>query len=446
MSAAVAIDSASALETTRAPRRGLVTWLTLAAVAITFAASGFVFSEPAPVDALTIGLIVLLPTVGLVTFTPGVLAYGAMWLVVAASLLLGASSSLDLKSTGIHVAVTIYLYAASVVIAAFVARSPRAHTELILKAWTLAALVAAVAAVLGYFRVIPGGYELFTEYDRASGTFKDPNVFGPFLVVPALYLLNAALQRSFGGMLLPLAGSAFLALGVFLSFSRGAWMVLAVALVIYGYLIMATTRQARVRLKIIALLFAGGILGALAVVAALSSDQVANLLSQRASLEQSYDVGSEGRFGGQEKATGIIVENPLGIGALEFSARHHPEAAHNVYLSMFLNAGWLGGAVYLVLVALTVVFGFRFAMRASDTRTIFLVVYATFVATAFEGAIIDSDHWRHFYLMMGLLWGMMAAARRPAQTPTDGHRPARLLGRAPRLDFSVRRPTIVGAA
>ena len=88
MSAAVAIDSASALRTARAPRRGLVTWLTLAAVAITFAASGFVFSEPAPVDALTIGLIVLLPTVGLVSFTPGVLAYGAMWLVAAACLLL----------------------------------------------------------------------------------------------------------------------------------------------------------------------------------------------------------------------------------------------------------------------------------------------------------------------------------------------------------------------
>ena len=263
---------------------------------------------------------------------------------------LGASSSLDLKSTGIHVAVTIYLYAASVVIAAFVARLAAPAYRADPQGVDVRGAGRRAAAVLGYFGVIPGGYELFTEYDRASGTFKDPNVFGPFLVVPALYLLNAALQRSFGGMLLPLAGSAFLALGVFLSFSRGAWMVLAVALVIYGYLIMATTRQARVRLKIIALLFAGGILGALAVVAALSSDQVANLLSQRASLDQSYDTGAEGRFGGQEKAAGIIVENPLGIGALEFSARHHPEEAHNVYLSMLLNAGWLGGAVYLILV------------------------------------------------------------------------------------------------
>jgi O-antigen ligase len=442
MSAAVAMDSARSVGTVSTPRRGLVTWLTLAAVAITFAASGFVFSEPAPVDALTIGLIILLPTVGLVSFTPGVLAYGALWLVAGAALLLGTSSSLDLKATGIHVAVTLYLYAASVVIAAFVARSPRAHTELILKAWTLAALVACAAAVLGYFRVIPGGYELFTENERASGTFKDPNVFGPFLVVPALYLLNAALQRSFAGMLLPLAGSAFLALGVFLSFSRGAWMVLALALAIYAYLILATTRQARVRIKIVALLFAGGVLGALAVVAALSSDQVANLLSQRASLEQSYDVGSQGRFGGQEKAASVILENPLGIGAMEFSTRHHPEAAHNVYLSMFLNGGWLGGAVYLILVVLTIVFGFRFAMRASDTRAVFLVVYAAFVATALEGAIIDSDHWRHYYVMMALVWGMMAATPRVSN---ESRRPARLLARV-RADLSGRQPTIVGAA
>jgi O-antigen ligase len=444
MSAGVATDGAGSFPTVRAPRRGLATWLTLAAVAITFATSGFVFSEPAPVDALTIGLIVLLPTVGLVSFTPGVLAYGALWLVAGAALLLGTSSSFDLKTSGIHVAVTLYLYAASVVIAAFVARSPRAHTELILKAWTFAALLACAAAVLGYFGVIPGGYELFTENDRASGTFKDPNVFGPFLAVPALYLLNAALQRSFGGMLLPLAGSAFLALGVFLSFSRGAWMVLALGLVIYGYLIMATTRQSRVRLKIVALLFAGGLLGALAVVAALSSDQVANLLSQRASLEQSYDVGSQGRFGGQEKAVRVILENPLGIGAMEFSTRHHPEAAHNVYLSMFLNGGWLGGAVYLILVLLTIVFGFRFAMRATDVRTIFLVVYAAFVATAFEGAIIDSDHWRHFYLMMALVWGMMAA-QGSLQVREESHRPARLLRRA-HADFGARHPRIVGAA
>jgi O-antigen ligase len=415
-------------------------------VALTIAMSGIVFSEPAPVDALTIGLIILLPTIGHVSFNSGVLAFGGMWLVTAASLLLAASFSHDLKATGTHVAVTIYLYAACVVFAAFVARSPRAHAELILKVWTVAALIACGAAVFGYFGLLPGGYELFTENDRASGTFKDPNVFGPFLIVPLLYLLNAALDRSFGRMLLPLAGSALLALGVFLSFSRGAWINLVLSLAIYGYLLMATTRKARVRLKIIALLFAGGILGAGAVIAALSSDQVANLLSERASLEQSYDIGSEGRFEGQEKAAGLIVERPLGIGALEFSARHHAEAAHNVYLSMFLNAGWLGGSVYLILVVLTLIFGFRFAMRATEMRALFLVVYAAFAATAFEGAIIDSDHWRHFYLMMALVWGIMTASHAVAAPPARTRRAPRVLRPAANFGLSRRRPSITGPA
>jgi hypothetical protein len=39
----------------------------------------------------------------------------------------------------------------------------------------------------------------------------------------------------------------------------------------------------------------------------------------------------------------------------------------------------------------------------------------------------------------------MAAAKQPVQTP-ESRRPARLLGRAPRGDFSARRPTIIGTA
>ena len=66
---------------------------------------------------------------------------------------------------------------------------------------------------------------------------------------------------------------------------------------------------------------------------ALQSDQVANLLVERASVTQTYDTGAEGRFGGQEKALGLIVENPLGIGAQQFATHHHPEEVHNVYLA-----------------------------------------------------------------------------------------------------------------
>jgi hypothetical protein len=26
-----------------------------------------------------------------------------------------------------------------------------------------------------------------------------------------------------------------------------------------------------------------------------------------------------------------------------------------------------------------------------------------------EGFVIDSDHWRHFYLLLGMVWGLSAA-------------------------------------
>jgi O-antigen ligase len=424
--------------------RGLVAWLALAAVALAILSSGIVFSEPAPVDVLTMGLMVLLPTVGLFTINRTILVYAALWLTSGACAMLAATLSFDVGETTQHVAVTLYLYASTILFAGFVANSPRAHTELILKAWTVAALIAAGAGLIGYFGLLPGAYDLFTENSRATGTFKDPNVFGPFLVVPVLYLLSSALQRSVTGMLMPLALAGILMLAVFLSFSRGAWANLALALAIFGYLTLVTTSRAIVRLKIVALLAMGCIVGVGVVLAALTSDNVSDLLAQRATLSQSYDVGSQGRFGGQEKAIELIAQNPLGIGAQQFAARYHPEEVHNVYLTLMLSAGWLGGGIYWILYALTIVLGFRHAMKATENRLLFIAVYAAFVATALESMIIDSNHWRHIYVMMAILWGLMSADRRVGDEP-----PAR---RSPHLIRPVsmpgprRRISIVGPA
>ena len=395
-----------------AQRLSWVHWISLALVALTIATSGVVFSEPAPVDVLTIGLIVLLPTVGLAVFNPTLVAFFSLWALAAAAAVLAATFSLDLKTTLTHVAVTVYLYLAAVVFAGFVAKNPIAHTRLIYAAWTVAAVVAAGAALAGYFGLLPGAAELFTKYGRASGTFKDPNVFGPFLVAPILYMAHVALERSWTRMLVPLAVAGFLALAVLLSFSRGAWMNLAAATAIYGYIMLLTSPRAGTRVKLVALLIALAIVSVGLIAVALTSDTISNMLSERASLAQSYDTGPEGRFGGQAKAIELIAENPLGIGALEFSQRHHTEDVHNVYLSMLLNAGWLGGAIYWIMVGLTLILGFRFALKAQPTRPLFVIAYSAFVAVALEGLIVDTDHWRHFYLLMAIIWGLMSARGR----------------------------------
>ena len=67
---------------------------------------------------------------------------------------------------------------------------------------------------------------VFTLYGRASGTFKDPNVLGPFLVLPIVFALQHILIGRIGLMRGLLVMSVPLA-ALFLTFSRGAWGNLA---------------------------------------------------------------------------------------------------------------------------------------------------------------------------------------------------------------------------
>ena len=47
-----------------------------------------------------------------------------------------------------------------------------------MRGYTAAALVASLAAIAGYFHLAGGFPETFLRYERAQGTFNDPNVLG----------------------------------------------------------------------------------------------------------------------------------------------------------------------------------------------------------------------------------------------------------------------------
>lgn len=392
--------------------------LSLLAVWLTVASGAVVFTEPAPVDALTIGLVILLPVVGLARITPPLLLYLCLWLLVMAGGYIASIASDELGVAVTHTSISLYLALASFIIAAFVAQNPKAHTALILHAYLWAGMIASTLALIGYFDLLPYAGELFTKFGRASGTFKDPNVFGPFLIPPLLYAVHLVTTRRFSGTLLPLVGCVVLTLAILLSFSRGAWLALAIAGLLYGFCAFITAPTNRQRLKLLTLALIG-LVGALAIlVMALQVDKVSELMEQRASLSQSYDEGPEGRFGGQAKAVGLILDHPFGIGAMAFSQRFHNEAPHNVYLAMFLNAGWFGGLAHLLLIILTLSLGWRHVFKRHPSQPLYLVAFASLVAMMVEGAVIDTDHWRHFYLLMGLCWGLMMGARGgPARQP-----------------------------
>ncbi|MEQ1669281.1 MAG: O-antigen ligase family protein [Hyphomicrobium sp.] len=416
MSNALTLDPAPAILIPKRPRTGrtksAVHRLALAVVWLTVALSFLVFSEPAPSDALTMGLFVLLPVIGLFDGKRGLTAGFALWLVVAACLAISCFLARDAAEATLHSTVTFYLYGACLLFAGFIARNPLAHTRLVLNAYFTATVLAAALGVVGYLDLFPGAFDLLTRYGRATGTFKDPNVFGPFLIPGLLMALHLWLVRPIARGILPLAAAALITLAILFSFSRGAWAATAIALAIYGYVYLYSAERNIQRLKLGGLVLLGaGILGLLLAVA-LQSDGVAQLLEERAALTQPYDEGPEGRFGGQQKAFALILENPLGIGGQTFTHFYHHEEAHNVYLSMFMNAGWLGGMVYLIVCLGTLVLGFRHALRPTQTQLLFVIAYAALAGNIIEGYLIDTDHWRHFYLLMGVCWGLMASDTR----------------------------------
>jgi hypothetical protein len=91
--------------------------------------------------------------------------------------------------------------------------------------------------------------------------------------------------------------------------------------------------------------------------------------------------------------------------------RAEPSTIPTCSLNAFLSGGWLAGFCYLALAAVTIVMSTRFLFVPTPWQPIYHAIYAAYVGTMAESAIIDIDHRRHYFLILGLLWGLMAASR-----------------------------------
>jgi len=309
--------------------------------------------------------------------------------------------------------ISCYLSVTAIFYAAMLGTNTERRLALLLQGYMLAAVVASIVGILAYFHVLGGYSDLFLLYDRARGTFNDPNVLGAFLILPALLAFQRVLigrvPAVIGGIIL----LAVIAPALLLSFSRGAWGQFAFGSLLLMVLTFITTHSSKQRLRIILVALVGVMVLALFVVALLSIDRVAELFKARAALEQSYDAGPMGRFGRYSLGAVLALQEPFGIGPLQFSKIFF-EDPHNTYLNTFMSGGWLSGCVYAAMTLITLVRGLRFVFVVTPWRTTYLAIYAAFVGTAFESAIIDSDHWRHYFLLLGVLWGLMTVSRRHA--------------------------------
>lgn len=394
----------------RAPQLGRAAErVRLALLWLTGFSGALVFMEPSPYEVVSLLTMIVFVMTGL-TLRPALVPLVLMLFLYDLGFGLAMLQVAEQTKTVIWVLVSIYMTTTAIFFASMLNANTQQRLDLICRGCVAAATVASLIAILAYFNAFGGFSEQFLRYSRARSTFNDPNVLGAFLILPALLVLQRVISDR-GASALRAAGLLFLfTAALFLSFSRAAWGQLAGTGVLLIALAFITSRSSRERIRIGLIAVAGLVTVVLFLMALLSIDRVAQLFEQRAALDQSYDLGHLGRFGRYTLGAVLALENPFGIGPLQFSTIF-PEDPHNTYLNTFMSGGWLSGCVYLAIVITSLVMGTRFVFVETPWQKTYLAVYSAFVGVTVESAIIDSDHWRHYFLLLGLLWGLMIASR-----------------------------------
>jgi hypothetical protein len=373
------------------------------------AISGFVAIEPSPYEYM-------LPAVVLV-FANGGMRFDRTMAPLIVTLTLYDAGGLLSLTPFIHesqsvafVAISIYITANTVLLAGVVAAAPTLRMETIRSGYIVAGLIAALLAILGYFDVAGLG-KYFTLYDntRAMGPFKDPNVFGPFLVPPIVWLSQDALLRRRG-----LAGAAaklsVLLLALFLSFSRGAIVDCAFSAALLLGLTFLTSSSASQRRRTVMVAVCGAFLVVCLIALALAIPTVREMTLERASFAEDYDVGEQGRFGNQLRSIPLLLELPFGFGPLRFG-HIFPQDPHEAFLSAFASFGWLGGLAFLAFIAVTFYLGWALSFRRSRLQPQVIALWSALLPQILQGVQIDTAHWRHLFLMCACLYGLAAAER-----------------------------------
>ncbi len=370
--------------------------------------SGFVLIEPGPYEILMLGLISLWLLFGL-----RLSAYALSLLLLLTLFNIGGILSVfqmaDLKKAPLYIAISYFLALTSVFFAA-VTESDWRRLQPLFSGYMAAALITSLLGIGGYLNLIPAA-DLFTLYGRAKGAFQDPNVFGPFLILPVTWCIYQVLTRPFSRALLYWFFLTILTLAVLLSFSRAAWGMFALSLLLVPALLFLRSNSTRFRGKILLISIGAVLVLAIILLIALQIPQIADLFAQRARLEQDYDSARNGRFARHWLGFLLAMEKPFGIGPLEFGPLFG-EDTHNIWLKALLDYGWLGFIAFIILIVLTLAFGFRLMLRERPWQPYLMCSYIAFLGHVMIGNVIDIDHWRHFYLLTGIIWGCAGLEQR----------------------------------
>lgn len=386
-----------------------------AIVALGFVLFGVVFVEPAPPDlvfGVAIAVAVVTGRFSLRRVPPLVGGLLGLFLVLN---VLSAVEAIDFGRAGVFFFITAYLVVFSIWLTSWIDGPARAR--LVVRALLVAAVVSAIVGSLAPFLPFPAA-DAWHSGGRAKGFFEDPNVFGPFLVLPALILVEELLHprllraRRATKLLLFLV----LAVGILFAYSRAAWLnagVGALTMVAVFALRRGGGRKAAVLLATI--------VGSMFVLAAtIAASGSGDFLQERARF-QVYDTE---RFAAQESGVALVAAHPFGIGPGQFEGVVG-YAAHSTYIRALAEQGLLGVLTVIALLLGTLLFATRNAVVGRDTFGVgSAALLAAWCGILANSVFVDTLHWRHLWLLAALIWigAMLPAPRRASYTRSSVER------------------------
>jgi putative inorganic carbon (hco3(-)) transporter len=351
-----------------------------------------------------------------VRLVPSVLDIPALlFLAIAAVTLIGAQD----PRAGL---VAFASLASSVVLAFLVyylVDTPRKASVVVLSTLAIATVLAALAVLerQGIYSVQSQVITLWTTGIRARVTFKDPNILGTFLMASTLLAAPLAFAlRSWKHRVLALAGLALTVAGLIATFSRGAWLGLAV-----GAVVMLVCSPIRRRRKVA---IVGAVLAAALLITPFALE---SRFVQTKVLGVVNDASVVTRVSMDEGALRMFADNPLGVGLGNYAVtypRYRNDVvrstlveSHNAYLTVIVEMGLFGFAVFL-----WILWRFfratRTALRGADRRVVMLAVgvIAAGVGIATQAMTYSLEGNKLFWLTIGL---GMAAARMARPDPVE---------------------------
>jgi O-antigen ligase len=309
--------------------------------------------------------------------------------------LLAATGATDGTRALMFFGITFYLGVFALWLAAYVASARRAR--LVLLAYLAGAAISAAGACLALVVPFPGG-QAFVDGPRAQGLFKDPNVFGPFLVPAALMLMEETVAPRLLRLRLAtkLVLLSVLTVGIVFSFSRAAWLNLAVGVLVLLAILALRRGGGRRALTLLAVALVAGA----ALVGVVTATSTMDFLSERAALQE-YDAQ---RFGAQASGIEIAERHPLGLGPGQFE-QVSDVSAHSTYVRALAEEGIAGALLVFGLMLLTLGFAARNVALGVGTYGIgsagLLAAWCGLLANSF---FVDTLHWRHLWLVAALIW------------------------------------------